>query len=119
MKHRSTQPIWASCVVGLGLLAVAGCPTSTFIEDTLLGPEPGTYYVDLVDGKLCYYKLAQTDDEESEWVTLDDDGDWYEGAGFYELSEDYEWSWNEDAEGLTLDEFIQLYDPLPAASEAS
>jgi hypothetical protein len=120
MKHRSTQSVLATSLIGLGLLVTGGCPMAMpLVDDPMLAPEPGTYYVDLVDGKLCYYKLPQTRDDDSGWVALNDDGPWYEGPGFYELSEDYEWSWDEDAEGLTLDEFIQLHDPLPAVPDPS
>jgi hypothetical protein len=116
MRHRSRQSLLTICLIRFGLLSLAGCPMATpLVDDTLLGPEPGTYYVDRVDGKLCYYKLAETRDADNEWVPLDDASTWYTGPGFYELSEEYEWSWDEEAEGLTLDEFIQLHDPLPAA----
>ncbi len=119
MKRRSTQSVWASCLIGLGLLLVAGCPMAAPpIDDAMLGPEPGTYYVDQVEHKLFYFQLAQTRGEESGWVRLHDDGGWYEEPGFYELAEDRAWSWDEDTEGLTLDEFVQLHDPPPPVPAA-
>ena len=119
MKHRSSQSVLATSLIGLGLLVAGGCPMVVpLVDDTMLGPEPGTYYVDRFDDKLVYYKLAETRGEDSGWVRLNDDGAWYERPGFYELSEDHEWSWDEDAEGLTLDDFIQLHDPLPPVPAA-
>lgn len=120
MKRRNTQLVLATWLAGLGLLAVAGCPmTAPLVDDTLLGLQPGSYYLDQVDGKLCYYQLPPWRGDESGWVALNDDGPWYQGPGFYELSEDYGWSWDEARENLTLDEFLQLYDPPPPVPDAS
>ncbi len=116
MKRRIDQSLLASCFLSLVLLAVGGCPLAAPpVNDIMLGPEPGTYYVERLDGKLFYYQLERVRGEDGNWVLLNEDGDWYEGTGFYELSEDYDWSWDEDAEGLTLDELIQLHDPPPPA----
>ena len=107
-------------LVSLGLLAVAGCPmTAPLVDDTLLGLQPGSYYVDQIDGELSYYQLPQWRGDESGWVALNDESIWYQGPGFYKLSENYEWSWDETREGLTLDEFLQLYDPLPPVPNPS
>lgn len=119
MKHRSSQSVLATSLIGLGLLVAGGCPMVVpLVGDALLGPDPGTYYVERADGELSYYQLPEVRGQDGSWVRLTDDGEWYVGAGFYRLSEDYEWSWDEASEGLTLDDFLQLYDPLPAVPAA-
>ena len=110
-------------VVGLGLLGIVvfgagGCPMATPLGDgTLLGPEPGTYYVERVDGKLLYYQLAELRGDDDRWAELSDESGWFDGPGFYRLSADFVWSPDENAEGLTLDDLIQLNDPPPAPPE--
>jgi hypothetical protein len=112
MKRRNIHFVWS---YSLGLLVLTGCIMTPQVLDTVLGPLPGTYYVEQQSGKLSYYQLAETRGEAGEWVTLNETGDWYVGPGFYNLDANNEWSWDEDSAGLTLDEFIQLYDPAPAA----
>jgi hypothetical protein len=120
MRRHNCHSLLAFGLIRFSLLAIAGCPLAVpVVDDATLGPEPGTYYVDRIDGKLCYYKLADTRDEDAVWVPLNDGDAWYQGPGFYELSEDYEWSWDEARVGSTLDEFLQLYDPLPVVPDAS
>ena len=118
MKHRSSQSVLATSLIGLGLLVAGGCPMVVpLVGDALPGPQPGTHYVERSDGELFYYQLPEVRGQDGSWVRLTDDGAWYVGAGFYRLSEDYEWSWDQASEGLTLDDFLQLYDPLPAVPE--
>jgi len=97
---------------------LGGCVMTPPVDDTMFGPEAGSYYVDQADGKLQYFQLAQTRGEPGEWIRLHTDGEWYAGAGFYVIDERGVWSQDENAIGVTLDEVIQLHDPAPAAPAA-
>ena len=112
MKRRN---IHFALSYSLGLLVLTGCIMTPQVLDSTLGPLPGTYYVEKQDGQMVYYDLPETRGDSGEWVDLNDSGEWYVGPGFYNLDTDNEWSWDEDNAGLTLDAFIQLYDPAPAA----
>jgi hypothetical protein len=109
------QRVVAFSVFITGLFGLGGCPQlAPPTDDVAIAPEPGRYYVEQFDGKLSYYRLSEWRGDESGWVELDDEGTWYTGPGFYVLSDDYVWSRDEDTEGMTLDDAIQLHDPPPA-----
>lgn len=114
MKRRHPHFVWC---YSLGLLVLTGCIMTPPVLDSVLGPTPGTYYVQQQDGKLFYYQLPERG-ENGEWIRLLDAADWYVGPGFYDLDGNSNWSWDEENAGLTLDEYIQLYDPAPAAPAA-
>lgn len=114
MKRRAMQIV---CSYSLAMLMLTGCIMSPPVLDTLYGPSPGTYYVEQHDTALYYYQLPERGGAGS-WMRLVDSADWYVGPGFYDLDQNQNWSWDEDNAGLTLDEFIQLYDPTPAPPAA-
>lgn len=115
MSRREGCFIATSWLVSLVALTIGGCPLDAPPSDVaLIGPLPGTYYVDQSAGKLFYFQLAEARGAENRWQELANDGAWFTGPGFYRLSEEYIWSRDEGAERLTLDEVIQLHDPAPA-----
>lgn len=115
MMYRPGRKTLNNCLLGVGLLTLGGCLPLVPLPDELTTlPEPGTYYVERHAGQLYYYQLAEVRGENDQWVALSADGAWYAGPGFYRLSEELTWSADESAEGLTLDDFIQLHDPPPA-----
>ena len=116
MKTSMRASVRSLVLVGLGMLLIAGCPMTSIPLDTFDNPDPGSYYVEQQDGKLYYFKLATSEDTTNEWVELPMSNDWYEGPGFYVIDEAKTWSVDENAENLTLDEFLQLYDPAPPAA---
>jgi hypothetical protein len=117
MRYWASQSVLWLLLVSAGASAIGGCPLPVPVDEATLTPAPGTYFVEQREDKLYYYDLAVVRGAEGRWVALDDDGMWFTGPGFYELSEDHVWSRDEDTEGLTLDEVIQLHDPPPAVPE--
>ena len=103
------------CLAAAITLLIAGCPLDEPSQSGLAYlPNPGTYYVEEQGAKVFYYQLAQSRGESGDWIELSDAGDWFQGAGFYVLDDNMNWSLDTDSAGLTLDEFIQLHDPAPA-----
>jgi len=101
-------------LMGLSLCLVAGCPLAPMVDGVSQGTEPGTYYVDRVDGALSYLELAGVRGGENRWVALAGSGAWYDGPGVYRLSGGSAWSRDENAREVTLDDWLQVYDPPPA-----
>jgi len=103
-------------LLSVKVLALGGCPLEVPpVDEAAFAPPPGTYYVEQREGKLYYYQLAEVREADGRWIELIDDGTWFTGPGFYRLSDDHVWSRDETAEGLTLDDLIQLHDPRPTA----
>lgn len=120
MSWRVGRSTLASCLLSVGLMALGGCPLEApLVDDVEPGAEPGTYYVEQVEGKLYYYELAEVRGAENRWIELSEEGEWYVGPGVYRLREDHTWSRDADAEGLTLDEIIQLHDAPPPVPEGA
>jgi hypothetical protein len=117
MRYRASQSVLGLMLVGAGVAGIGGCPLTAPLNEAMILPTPGTYYIEQCGEQLCYYELPAVRGTEGRWVALPDDGPWFTGSGFDELSEDHVWSRDEDAEGMTLDEVIQLHDPPPAVPE--
>ena len=118
MKRKSR--VGTMLVLG-GLLGalLGGCPMEPPPSDELAAlPEPGVYYVQQQgDAKLYYLQMAQYRGEEHHWIALGAPQSWYEGPGFYRLSEDYRWSLERPDDGRVLDELLNLWDAPPAPPE--
>ncbi|MFQ5806658.1 MAG: hypothetical protein ACE5I3_09430 [Phycisphaerae bacterium] len=113
MNYRAGLFPLGSCLLSVGGLVLGGCPLEAPPVDET-APAPGTYYVEQWQGKLYYYQLAAVRGAAGRWIELHEGGAWYVGPGFYRLSDDRVWSRDDNAEGLTLDDIIQLHDPPPA-----
>lgn len=119
MNDRLRYVMFAICLLSFAAVGLSGCVwVGPPLGEMDLGPTPGTYYVEQQEGKLEYYELPDVRGADGRWIELDDEGVWFTVPGFYRLSEDYVWSRDASAEGLTLDDFIQLHDPPPVPGEA-
>lgn len=113
MRRLSSRFVLAVGLLGIACSLLAGCPLEAPLIDGGMTPVPGTYYVEERADALYYYQLAETREAEDRWMMLHGGGAWYSNPGFYRLSENYAWTRDRATEGLTLDEFIQLHDPVP------
>lgn len=114
MKRNNFRLTLAICSFAAWTLTIAGCPLPEPEQAEFnIAVQPGSHYVEDRDGKLHYYRLSDERGMPGEWVELIEDGAWFEGPGFYQFDDQASWSPDESAAGLTLDEFIQLYDPAP------
>ncbi len=106
-------------VAVLPLVLMAGCPDAPGILN--LSPSlAGTYWVEYQDGTLVTYELPADRGAEGTWLSAAMAmPEWYTGPALYEVSADGTWLRLEDGADLTLDEVMQLYDPRPAAPDAS
>ncbi|MCK4341708.1 MAG: hypothetical protein KAY37_08305 [Phycisphaerae bacterium] len=117
MKHSGIHRLVRLTLPVLLVVLVAGCP----VDPTQWPPAEtyvGTYWVEYSDGELAAFELPAYRGEEGTWLTLATDlPTWYTGPALYEVSADGSWIRLTDDEDLTLDEVIQLHDPLPPVAE--
>jgi hypothetical protein len=119
MNHRKGRRGLGPWLLSIAGVVLGGCQLLPPPADIPLLPPPGTYYLEAQDGQLYFYQLAEVRGANNEWVALPDAGAWFTGPGFYRLSEDSVWSRDENTEGMTLDDLIQLHDPAPPPEEAA
>lgn len=117
MKHAGVKSAIVFCMLSLGLFATGGCPLVLPETQLAPSPEPGTHYVARIEGELFYLQFPEVRGERHQWIELYGEGEWYTGEGFYQLSEDYVWSRDQEIGDLTIDDLIQLYDPPPPVPE--
>lgn len=122
MRRVAHLVIVSTAMIAAGLLA--GCCPG-FTDYLVLGgqetpsPETGSYWVEMRNGQLHYFELPEERNVSGRWIALGDDlTDWFDGPAFYLYSAEKGWSRDPDAEGITLDDVLQLYDPPPAVPES-
>ena len=109
-------------VLIVSILAVTimpgGCPFQQALElddkPSAKPVTPGVYWVEQFDEGLAYYEFPQTRADVGMWVTIaEDDTDWYDIPGWYELAADSAWVYLPELADITLDDAIQTHDPAP------
>jgi hypothetical protein len=94
---------------------LGGCPTTVEpLDSAPVAVEPGSYWVADQDGGLAYFELPKHRGAAGRWIALEEaDNGWFSGPAFYIFDDAEGWRRDSDAEGMTLDEAIQLHDPAP------
>lgn len=120
MKHMTTH-IVSVVALTLPILLVAGCPMDMAQLDAspvLADMYPdlaGQYWVEYADGELAIFRLPQVRGDDGDWLEIAADmPTWYTGPALYEVDDTGMWQRVTQDDSITLDEIIQLHDPVPA-----
>lgn len=120
MKHMTTRII-SSIALMFPVLLVAGCPMDMAQLDATPGlasayPDlAGLYWVEYADDELAIFRLPAVRGDDGDWLEIAADmPDWYTGPALYEVDAGGAWERITHDDSITLDEIIQLHDPVPA-----
>ena len=116
MKQRLARRLVVLTCLALGTFTLGGCPVGVDDPAQRLSDatESGQYWVEERDGGLYYFELPLQRQSAGRWTALEEESDWFSGPAFYSFSNDEGWTRAADADGLTLDDALQVHDPAPA-----